>query len=172
MSITVRTLMAPTAADIAQLSAVLIDCVKGGASVSFMQPMSSEKAHAFWQTVARDVAAGRRILLIANDATGIVGTVQVVLDMPENQPHRGDIAKMLVHRRARGQGIGAALLAAAETAARSAGRSVLVLDTVSGSAGERLYQRGGWIRVGEIPDFALWPGGGLCPTTYYYRRLV
>ncbi len=158
--------------DLAALSDVLIDCVEGGASVSFMQPMTREKSMIFWRRVAEDVDCGARIVLVVDDAQGIVGTVQVVLDMPENQPHRGDIAKMLVHRRARGQGVGAALLHAAEGAARSAGRSLLVLDTVSGSAGERLYQRLGWIKVGEIPDFALWPDGGFCPTTYYYRRLV
>jgi GNAT superfamily N-acetyltransferase len=172
MSITFRRLTAPTATEIAQLSDVLIDCVEGGASVSFMLPMTAEKASSFWRRIANDVADGTRILLVAEDALGIVGTVQVVLDMPENQPHRGDIAKMLVHRRARGCGIGAALLTAGEDAAREAGRSLLVLDTVSGSAGERLYQRLGWVRVGEIPDFALWPQGGFCPTTYYYRRLV
>jgi GNAT superfamily N-acetyltransferase len=94
-----------------------------------------------------------------------------VLDLPENQPHRGDLSKMLVHRRARNRGIGAALLRAAEDAARDAGRTLLVLDTVTGGAGERLYRRLGWSRVGEVPDYALWPGGGYCPTTYYYRRI-
>lgn len=172
MSPLIRRLAAPTADDLAGLSDVLTDCVDGGASVSFMAPVSREKAMAFWQRVAEDAKAGRRILLVASDETGIVGTVQVVLDMPENQPHRGDIAKMLVHRRARGCGLGAALLTAAEAAARQAGRSLLVLDTVSDSSGARLYQRLGWVRVGEIPDFALLPQGGLCPTTFYYRHLA
>ncbi len=171
MSIDVRRLENLGPADIAQLSDVLIDCVDGGASVSFMWPLGVETARAFWLRVADDVAADKRILLVASDEDGIVGTVQLVLDMPDNQPHRADLAKMLVHRRGRGRGIGASLLLAAEAAARFARRSLLVLDTVSGSAGERLYQRHGWVRVGEIPDFALWPRGGACPTTYYYRRL-
>jgi len=169
--IRIRRVTHPTAENIAELSAVLIDCVEGGASVSFMLPMTIDKAQRFWRKVAVGAADGERILLVAEDGDGIMGTVQVVLDMPENQPHRGDIAKMLVHRRARGRGVGAALLHAAEDAARDAGRSLLVLDTVSGSDGDRLYRRHGWQRVGEIPGFALWPSGGLCPTTYYYRLL-
>ena len=172
MTIELKTLTALTETEIEQLSDVLIDCVDGGASVSFMLPITPDKAATFWRRIACDVEAGERVLLVAMDAHGIVGTVQVVLAMPENQPHRGDLSKMLVHRRGRGQGIGAALLHAAEEVGRAAGKTLLVLDTVSGSDGERLYQRHGWVRVGEIPDFALWPAGGLCPTTYYYRRLV
>ena len=171
MAATITRLTKPSDADITQLADVLIDCVEGGASVSFMLPLPRDKATAFWRRMVADAEAGARILLVARDAAGIVGTVQVVLDMPENQPHRGDLSKMLVHRRARGHGIGAALLRAAEDAARAAGKSLLVLDTVSDTAGARLYERLGWVRVGEIPDFALWPAGGLCPTTYYYRRL-
>ena len=172
MNARVRQLVDPTDAEIAQLSEVLIDCVEGGASVSFMLPLLPEKALAFWRRVAADVRSGKRILLVADDESGIAGTAQVALDMPENQPHRGDLAKMLVHRRARNRGLGAALLQCAEDAAREAGLSLLVLDTVMGGAGERLYQRLGWHRVGEVPDFALWPGGGFCPTTYYYRKLT
>ena len=171
MAATITRLTKPSDADITQLADVLIDCVEGGASVSFMLPLPRDEATAFWRRMVADAEAGARILLVARDAAGIVGTVQVVLDMPENQPHRGDLSKMLVHRRARGHGIGAALLRAAEDAARAAGKSLLVLDTVSDTAGARLYERLGWVRVGEIPDFALWPAGGLCPTTYYYRRL-
>jgi len=95
----------------------------------------------------------------------------VLLNTPENQPHRGDVAKMLVHRRARRRGVGAALLAAAEGAARAAGRTLLVLDTVTGGDGERLYARGGWQRVGVIPGYALWPEGGRCDTTVFYKLL-
>jgi GNAT superfamily N-acetyltransferase len=168
----VRRLLDPTETEIAQLAEVLTNCVEGGASVSFMLPMTTEKSVGFWRRIAADVRNGTRILLVAEDALGIAGTVQVALDMPENQPHRGDLAKMLVHRRARNRGVGAALLRAAEDAARDAGRTLLVLDTVPGSAGERLYQRLGWSRVGEVPDYALWPGGGFCPTTYYYRRIA
>jgi GNAT superfamily N-acetyltransferase len=171
MSVPVRRLLDPNETDIVQLADVLADCVEGGASVSFMLPMTAEKSLGFWRGVAADVRSGTRILLVAEDALGIAGTVQVILGLPENQPHRGDLTKMLVHRRARNRGVGAALLRAAEDAARDAGRTLLVLDTVTGGAGERLYQRLGWSRVGEVPDYALWPGGCLCPTTYYYRRI-
>jgi GNAT superfamily N-acetyltransferase len=158
---------------IGALSDILIDCVDGGASVSFMSPLSRDKADAFWRSVADGVAAGERILLVAQDSPGgeIVGTVQVVLRQPENQPHRADIAKMLVHRRARKQGIGAALMRAAEEAAHAAGKSVLVLDTVTGSDGERLYARCGWVKAGIIPNYALWPQGGFCDTTVFYKQI-
>jgi GNAT superfamily N-acetyltransferase len=168
-----RTLDAAAAAAAAPaLAQVLIDCVHGGASVSFMAPLPPARALAFWQGVAQGVARGERLLLVAEDSTGaIVGTVQLVLAQPENQPHRADVAKMLVHRRARRQGIAARLLAAAEHAARSAGKTVLVLDTVTGGDAERLYQRAGWRRVGEIPNYALMPDGAPCSTTYFHKQL-
>jgi GNAT superfamily N-acetyltransferase len=155
------------------LSAVLMDCVEGGASVSFMSPLSRERADAFWHGVAEGVATGERILLVARDPSHgqIVGTVQVVLKQPENQPHRADVAKMLVHRQARKRGVGAALMRAAEDAARAAGKAVLVLDTVTGGDAERLYTRLGWMRVGVIPNYALWPQGGLCDTTVFYKQI-
>jgi GNAT superfamily N-acetyltransferase len=168
----IRRLASVVDSEIAELAAVLVDCVEGGASVSFMHPLSPAKASDFWRRVAGDVAAGRRMLFVASDATGIVGTVQVILDLPENQPHRGDVAKMLVHRRARRRGIGAALMRAAEEGARAAGKTLLVLDTVTGGDAERLYARLGWSFVGVVPDFALWPRGGFCSTSFYYRRLV
>jgi GNAT superfamily N-acetyltransferase len=152
------------------LAELLIDCVEGGASVSFMHPLAMPKALAFWRRVADDVAAGGRLLLVAEDASGIVGTVQLVLDVPENQPHRADVSKMLVHRRARRLGLGAALMRAAEAAARERGLSLLVLDTASSEAA-RLYARMGWQLSGVIPDFALLPQGGLCATSYFYRQL-
>ncbi|MCG2586779.1 GNAT family N-acetyltransferase [Massilia sp. TS11] len=155
-----------------QLRDVLLDCVAGGASVSFMAPLSAERATAFWQAVLAGVAAGQRLLLVAEDEHGVVvGTVQLILDLPENQPHRADLAKMLVHRRARRSGLGAALMRAAEAAARAAGRSLLVLDTVTGGDGERLYARLGWQRVGEIPGYALFPDGRPCGTTVFYKQL-
>lgn len=159
-------------ATIESLCDVLIDCVEGGASVSFMLPLTRSRARAFWNKVARSVAAGERALLVAEDAQGLCGTVQLVLDMPENQPHRADVAKMLVHRRARRTGLGAALLRAAEATAREHGRTLLVLDAVTGGDGARLYERLGWQRVGDIPGYALLPGGGPCATTYYYRELA
>jgi len=158
--------------EIQGLSDVLIDCVEGGASVSFMLPMTRLKAEAYWKSLAEGISRGERDVLVAEDAAGIVGTVQVVFSQPENQPHRGDVAKMLVHRRGRRQGVGAALLAAAEKSALAAGKTLLVLDTVTGSDGYRLYSRHGWQRVGEIPNYALWPDGRLCPTTVFYKALA
>lgn len=166
----VRRLSTVTEAQLEQLARLLIDCVDGGASVSFMHPLPLEKATDFWRRVADDVVAGTRALLVAEDEAGIVGTVQLVLEQPENQPHRADVSKMLVHRRARRRGLGAALMQAAEDVARASGKSLLVLDTASGDA-ERLYARMGWHLVGAIPGYALLPHGGLCATSYYYRAL-
>ncbi len=168
----IRALTTPTDRDIQELSSVLIDCVEGGASVSFMLPITRAKAEAFWRKCAESAHRGERMILVAeDDAGGIVGTVTVIYDLPENQPHRGDVAKMLVHRRARRQGIAAALLSAAEHAAVKAGKTLLVLDTVTGGDAERLYARHGWERCGIIPEFALWPTGGFCSTTYFYKQL-
>lgn len=150
---------------------VLIDCVEGGASVSFMHPLERSAALAFWTAVASGVASGDRALLVAEDALGICGTAQLILALPPNQPHRADVSKVLVHRRARRQGLGAALMRAAEATARECGRDLLVLDTVTGADAQRLYERLGWVRVGDIPRYALMPSGGFCSTTYYYRDL-
>src|ERR1700744_815118 len=158
--------------EIRDLCDVLIDCVHGGASVSFLLPMTRDKAERFWNGVAESAARGERLVYVATDEDGhIVGTAQVVWAQAENQPHRADVAKMLVHRRARRAGVGAALLEAAERGALDNGRSLLVPDTVTGSDGYRLYERGGWQRCGEIPDYALWPDGRLCPTTVYFKSL-
>lgn len=121
--------------------------------------------------LAAGVERGECLGLAAFDAEErLVGTVQLVLKLPENQPHRADLAKMLVHRSARRKGLGARLLRAAEAAALAAGRTLLVLDTASPDAGRR-YARHGWQRVGEIPGYALWPGGGECATTVFYKSL-
>jgi len=173
--VTVRALSPREAREqVGALSAVLIDCVEGGASVSFMSPLTQERADAFWSGVAEGVAAGERIVLVAQDPMSgrIVGTVQVVLSQPENQPHRADIAKMLVCREARRRGVGAALMRAAEEAALAAGKTVLVLDTVTGGDAERLYERVGWMKAGVIPNYALWPKGGFCDTTVFYKQLA
>jgi GNAT superfamily N-acetyltransferase len=167
----VRRLHAVDDAHIDGLAGLLIDCVEGGASVSFMHPLSRERAVTFWRRVAHGVAAGERALLVAEDGQGLCGTVQLVFDLPENQPHRADLAKMLVHRRARRQGLGAALMRAAEATARDCGKTLLVLDAVTGGDAARLYERLGWTRVGDIPGYALMPRGGLCSTTVYYRNL-
>jgi len=167
----IRRLAAPSAAEIEALAGLLVDCVEGGASVSFMHPLSIDKATAFWRRVADEVATGARALLVAEDAHGIVGTVQLVLEQPENQPHRADVSKMLVHRRTRRHGIGAALMVAAEQWACELGKSLLVLDTASGDA-ERLYARLGWRSCGVIPGYALLPHGSLCDTHFFYRSLA
>jgi len=167
-----RRLHAVTDAQVEGLADLLIDCVEGGASVGFMLPITRERAVAFWRKVARGVAAGERALLVAEDALGICGTVQLVLDLPENQPHRADLAKMLVHRRARRRGLGAALVRAAEATALACGRTLLVLDAVTGGDAERLYESLGWVRVGAIPGYALMPDGVPCSTTVFYRSLA
>ncbi|PLC05287.1 GNAT family N-acetyltransferase [Variovorax sp. RO1] len=165
-----RALSTVSEAELNALADVLVDCVAGGASVSFMQPLTPERARAFWRHVADGVARGERELLVAEDDEGIVGTVQLVLAQPENQPHRGEVAKMLVHRRARRLGLGALLMKGAEQRARDHGKTLLVLDTSSPEA-ERLYTRCGWQRVGTIPGYALLPDGTPCGTTYFYRAL-
>ena len=168
---TVRRLDTLTSREFGGLCDVLMDCVEGGASVSFMHPMTLTKAADFWRGVAASVNRGERALVVAEDEHGaILGTAQAVWALPENQPHRADVAKMLVHRRARRLGVGAAVLRAAEDAARMAGKTLLVLDTASNDA-ERLYARNGWQRVGIIPEFALMPDGAPCATVVYYKRL-
>ena len=168
---TLRRLHTVDEALIDQLAGVLMDCVEGGASVSFMHPLTRERAVAFWRRVADGVARGERALLIAEDSEGVCGTVQLIFDLPENQPHRADLAKMLVHRRVRRQGLGEALMGAAEATARECGKTLLVLDAVTDGDAARLYARLGWHRVGDIPDYALFPKGGFCSTTVFYRDL-
>jgi GNAT superfamily N-acetyltransferase len=149
-----------------------MDCVEGGASVSFMWPLSEEKARAFWDTVAAGVARGERALLVAEDDGGeLLGTVQLLMKLPENQPHRADVAKLLVRRSARRQGVAQALLTRLDAEARAEGKTVLVLDTVTGSDAERVYVRAGWQQVGSIPRYALMPDGAFCATTYFYKHL-
>ena len=154
-----------------QLADVLVDCVAGGASVSFMSPFPHDSALGFFRKVAGSVAAGDTVLLAARLDGKIVGTVQLGLDTPPNQPHRADIKKMLVHRSARGRGIGAALMAAVEEEAHRRGRWLLVLDTVPGENGHRLYLRAGWTQTGLVPDYALFPDGRLCDTAIMWKRL-
>lgn len=170
---TIRRLDAAQAADyIEGLADVLSDCVEGGASVGFMLPLHRTRALVFWQGVAGAVARGERLLLVAEDGDArLLGTVQLVLAQPDNQPHRADVAKMLVRRAARRRGVAAQLLAAAEAAARQQRKRVLVLDTVSGGDAERLYERAGWQRVGAVPNYALMPDGALCATTFFHKQL-
>lgn len=172
-NVTVRRVGASDAvACVEALADLLVDCVEGGASVSFMLPLAREKAVKFWCDVAESVARNERVLLVAEDGSGqIVGTVQIITAQPENQPHRADIAKMLVHTRARRRGIAQHLMAQVEDAAREEGKHVLVLDTVTGGAAEGLYERAGWQRVGVVPKYALMPNGEFCGTTFYCKQL-
>jgi ribosomal protein S18 acetylase RimI-like enzyme len=153
------------------LADVLFDCVDGGASVSYMAPFTLEDARAAFEGFAADAEAGGRMILAAFDGDRVVGTVQVVYAWPPNQPHRADIAKLLVHRDARRRGIAEQLMARAEAEALAEGKTLLVLDTVTGDAAERLYERLGYKRVGVIPNYALYPDGRPCATTVFYKEL-
>ncbi|MDA0674834.1 MAG: GNAT family N-acetyltransferase [Proteobacteria bacterium] len=161
------------AASAASLTQLLIDCVAGGASVGFMRGLKYEKAIHYWRTIASDAETDQRTVLAAFRAAdqALVGTVQLIPAVFENQPHRADITKMLVSRAQRRNGIGRALLRAAEAAAVRDGKTLLTLDTANPDA-ERLYAALGWIRVGRIPDFALMPDGTPCPTTIFYKVLT
>ncbi|MBC7956988.1 MAG: GNAT family N-acetyltransferase [Cytophagales bacterium] len=172
-AVQVQQLDAATArAEIDALCELLIDTVTGGASVGFIEPMSQAKARAFWKKVAAGVAQGERVLFVARNAAGrIDGTVQLLVDMPENQPHRAEVAKLQVHRRARKHGVGHALMSALEAKAADLHKTLLVLDTASADA-ERLYERLGWQRCGVIPGFALLPAGGLCATVFFYKAVA
>lgn len=170
---TIRRLTIDEAAErLAALADLLIDCVAGGASIGFLLPLSQEKALGYWRGVISGITGNERVLLIAEDDVGtVVGTVQLITDMPDNQPHRGEVSKLLVHRLARRQGLARRLLAAVDDAAREEKKTLLVLDTSTGSDAERLYEREGWVRVGIVPDFSLMPSGRLCGTTFFYKDL-
>lgn len=172
--VTIRRLTAENVhAALPALAGLLVDCVDGGASVSFMQPMTAVKSMKFWCGIADAVARGDRALLVAEDNDGMVlGSVQLVLALPENQPHRADVAKLLVHRHARRRGVARRLMQAVEDIARDEGRTLLVLDTVTDGDGDRLYTAAGWQRVGDIPQFALMPDGRPCSTTFFYKPVA
>lgn len=171
MNVDIRRLDALDADALAQLAELLVDCVAGGASVNFLWPLPLMAAQAFWERLAPEVQDGTRVLLVAVEEGRILGTVNLALCWQPNQPHRADVTKLLVLRRARGQGLGAQLMQAVERAALEAGRSLLTLDTETGSAGERLYERLGWVRLGVIPDYALGAHGGMLPATFFYKTL-
>jgi GNAT superfamily N-acetyltransferase len=153
------------------LAAVLHDCVQGGASVRYMAPFSHQDASAAFKAVAAEVEQGGRLLLAAFQAGELVGTVQVALAMQPNSPHRAEVAQLLVRRSARRRGIAQLLMERAEAEARAEGKSLLVLDTVTGDSAERLYARLGWNRVGVIPNYALYPDGRPCDTTVFWKSL-
>ena len=158
--------------DIAALSHLLAECIEGGASVGFVLPATREKMETFWGRVDATLARGARRLLVAQDASDeIVGAVQLVDPSSENQPHRADVAKMLVRPSARRRGVGGALLHAVEALAKRHGKTLLVLDTATPEA-DRLYRRHGWQLVGEVPGYALFPDGSPCATRFYYKKLA
>jgi GNAT superfamily N-acetyltransferase len=152
------------------LAEALLDCVASGASVSFMADLTPQAARAFWTGVAEAAEDDGRAVIVAEDGAGLFGVVQVIPAGAPNQPHRADVAKMLVHRRGRRRGVGEALMRAAEAQAVVMGKTILTLDTADPVA-ERLYARCGWTRVGEVPDYALLPDGRLCGAVFFYRRV-
>jgi GNAT superfamily N-acetyltransferase len=153
------------------LATVLADCVEGGASVRYLAPLSHTQAREAFEAVAVDVDEGRRVLLAAFVEDDLVGTVQVALAQQPNSPHRAEVAQLLVHRSARRLGIAQRLMDRAEAEARTEGKTLLVLDTVTGDDAERLYERLGWTKVGVIPDYALYPDGRPCSTTLFWKAL-
>ena len=157
--------------DLVELSDLLIDAVEDGASVGFLLPLTPEEAASWWSTILAEVDSGRLTVLVAREDGEIVGTVQLRLASMPNQRHRADVAKLLVRRAWRRRGTARALMASVESLARELGRSLLVLDTMAGSAAENLYRSLGWTEVGSIPDYAAWPDGKLGPTVIFYRRL-
>lgn len=155
-----------------ELIALLVDAVESGASVNFVWPMTREKSAAWWDGALASHVRGERLILVSEDESGFTGTVQLVLAPQENQSYRADIAKMLVLQRARRRGLGAALLRAAENEARRLGRTLLTLDTESGSAGEALYAAQGWIKFGEVPGYAMRADGSARQAaSFFFKEL-
>lgn len=153
------------------LGRVLHDCVAGGASVGYMAPFALEEARAAFEGFVAEAQRGRRLVLAAFADGELVGTVQVILALPPNQPHRGEVAKLLVRRDARGRGVARRLMELAEREALREGKTLLVLDTVTGSAADRLYRRMGWHELGTVPGFALYPDGRPCDSTFFWKEL-
>lgn len=172
MTLEIRRLEASEAREhLDALASVLEDCVAGGASVGYMAPFSHADARRAFEGFVSDAEQGRRVLLGAFDGGRLVGTAQLVLAVPANQPHRAEIARVLVHRSARRRGIAARLMEAAEAEARKEGKTLLVLDAVTDGDAARLYDRLGWTTVGVIPDYALYPDGRPCSTTVFFKKL-
>lgn len=153
------------------LTAILADCIADNASVGFMQSFTASDGQAYWRSVAAGVGRAEVLLYGAFVAGQLLGTVQIGFALKPNQPHRADLMKLLVHRRARKRGLSRRLMAAAEEGAASAGRWLLVLDTAKGEFAEQLYERLGWQRSGIIPDYALFPDGGYCDTVVFYKTV-
>ncbi len=171
--VTIRMLTpSETATAVPALAEILSDCVEGGASVGFMSPHTPDDAMPYWQGVVHAVTDGNTVLIVAEKDGEILGTVQLGIGMMPNQPHRADLKKLLVHRKARGLGLSRLLMEAAESAAAKHGRHILVLDTATGSPAEAIYEKFGWQRVGVIPQYALMPDGSYCGSTFFYKALA
>jgi ribosomal protein S18 acetylase RimI-like enzyme len=166
----IRTLRAEPAT-IESLSAILIEVVAAGGSVSFMHPLAPAAATAFWEGTLAAAERGQRVILGAWDGDTLIGTVTLLLDCPPNQPHRAEIAKLMTHPAHRGRGAAAALIRAAEAIAIARGRTLLVLDTATEGGARGLYEGLGFTLTGEIPDYALKPHGGLTGTLIYWKRI-
>lgn len=162
---------AATLAALEDLAELFAETVRGGASMGYMLPFPHEEAEAYWRGVAEAVGRGDVVLLVAEAAGRIAGSVQIGVAMPPNQPHRADIKKLMVHPLARGYGLSRRLMAAAEKEAAARGRSLLVLDTATGEPAEAIYAHLGWERAGVIPGYALFPDGSACDTTIFYKNL-
>ncbi|WP_037673589.1 GNAT family N-acetyltransferase [Streptomyces griseus] len=155
-----------------ELADLLTDTVHGGASVGFLAPLDRAVAVAWWKERAAAVAAGDLAVWVARFDDRLVGTVSLAFPDKPNSRHRAEVVKLMVHRGARGLGLGRRLLTTAEEFAAAAGRTLLHLDTESDSPAERLYRSAGWTRAGEIPDYAASPDGVLRPTTLYYKSIT
>jgi ribosomal protein S18 acetylase RimI-like enzyme len=153
------------------LSAILIETVADGGSVSFMHPLDQKTAEAFWDDSLAAAVRGERLILGAWDGEVLVGTVSLLLNCPPNQPHRAEIAKLMTHPRCRGRGVAATLMQAAEKMAMAHARTLLVLDTAEDGGAAGLYEKLGYVLAGTIPDYALKPHGGLTGTMIYWTRL-
>ncbi len=158
--------------EIEALARVLHDCVEGGASISFMWPFTLAEAHDYWESILGALEHKRLRLYAATRDGAVCGSVQLWLDGPCNQRHRGDIRKLLVHRSARRHGFARALMIHAQHEARALGLSLLTLDTVTGSPAEELYGSLGWCRAGVVPRYAKWPDGRFCDATILYKELI
>lgn len=153
------------------LAEMLIETVAHGGSVGFMHPLAWEAAEAFWDRALAAADRGERIVLGAYDGEALVGTVTLILDCPPNQPHRGEIAKMMTRVSHRGRGAARSLLSQAEALAVRHGRTLLVLDTAQDEGAAGLYEKMGYRLTGLIPDYALKPHGGLTGTCIYWKRI-
>ena len=165
-----RLTLPPGDADLRALADLLIDAIEAGAAVSFLAPLSVEAAVAWWQQLFSGAHA-RTVVLIAREASGIVGTVQLQPAWAPNQPFRADVVKLLVHRCAQRRGIGSQLMHAIEAAAAADGFTLLTLDAKAGGVAESLYRELGWTRVGTIPRYALDPDGTPHDAVFFYREL-